>query len=444
MKKWFIFIPVCSFLFCLTFLSCTGEESEEEVDTTSHTTMDFSDQYDLTSIRRHFPQADVPLKELEVDASDDHQIILGSGSFIDIPKNGFIDAEGNPVKGAVNLSYREFNNPTDFMASGIPMALSGDENGVELFKSAGMIEIKATADGKEVFPSEENKIKVGFASNQKGDYPLYRFEEGKGWEKMDNIATYYQDQIDSINNIEIPDYPALISDKITLYHITKKTVDSKPSLAKYEGMSFTPVDYKAAKKVQARYIKDIDIKPLRNRRYMVTVTQHFEDPVPLICKLAYKKGEYEKKVKQWQGEFGEIHRFQQSLNAAKDSLKKAGNNAVRATDLNYFGILNCDEAEREEFANYTYSVNGEKDVEWRIYCLDYTRRAKYPCTMGKKIGIEPKNAYAIIALDEENNKYVSSVTECRNAFSNNHFKFNPKKVEDDITMQELGFLLNDE
>ena len=72
-----------------------------------------------------------------------------TGSKIIIPKNAFTDSNGNLLKGEVELRYREFHDAVDFFVSGIPMTY--DSAGVKYqFESAGMVEVLAYQNGKQV------------------------------------------------------------------------------------------------------------------------------------------------------------------------------------------------------------------------------------------------------------------------------------------------------
>lgn len=103
-----------------------------------------------------------------------------SNSIVRIPADAFVDAEGQKVTGEVVVSYREFMNPAEFIVSGIPMSYT--ENGeTNYFESAGMVEINAAADGKEVFLAEGKTIDVLLnATEDKGTFDVWNFDDGSG------------------------------------------------------------------------------------------------------------------------------------------------------------------------------------------------------------------------------------------------------------------------
>ena len=108
-----------------------------------------------------------------------------SGTVIQIPADAFVDADGNPVTGNVVIDYREFRDPIDFILSGIPMTY--DSGGVNnTFLSAGMFELNASANGKEVFLAKDKTIDMEFASTDSSNtFNFYAFRDGdNNWENI--------------------------------------------------------------------------------------------------------------------------------------------------------------------------------------------------------------------------------------------------------------------
>ncbi|HEU4719520.1 MAG TPA: hypothetical protein VFU15_16870, partial [Bacteroidia bacterium] len=108
-----------------------------------------------------------------------------SGTKISIPANAFVDANGNAVTGNVTIDYREFRDPVDILLSGIPMDYdSAGHNGH--FVSAGMFEMNASVDGKEVFLAPGKKVDMKFAVvDTASDFNFYKLDEQEGWQYLD-------------------------------------------------------------------------------------------------------------------------------------------------------------------------------------------------------------------------------------------------------------------
>jgi hypothetical protein len=105
-----------------------------------------------------------------------------NGSVIDIPSNAFVSKNGNSVGDTVEIRYREYHDPLDIFLSGIPMKY--DSAGlVRTFESAGMLEIGASCNGKELLMNEQSAVKISMASgNNDGKFNLYQLDTvQKNW-----------------------------------------------------------------------------------------------------------------------------------------------------------------------------------------------------------------------------------------------------------------------
>jgi hypothetical protein len=123
-------------------------------------------------------------------------IEFASGSRLTIPPAAFVDQEGSPLSGDVEIKYREFHDYVDFFLSGIPMIY--DSAGIQYtLESAGMIEIYAEQDGHKVFLHPEKKLDVEVVSeisvphlDVPPNFNIYKLnEEERRWEfrSRDNI-----------------------------------------------------------------------------------------------------------------------------------------------------------------------------------------------------------------------------------------------------------------
>ena len=106
---------------------------------------------------------DVPYTDYSVDASKGDTVVYRSGSIILFPPNAFVDENGKPIEGNVQVKYREFADPVDFFLSGIPMDY--DSGGVHYnFESAGMCDIRAFKDGEPVYVNKAAKPEINIAT----------------------------------------------------------------------------------------------------------------------------------------------------------------------------------------------------------------------------------------------------------------------------------------
>ncbi len=125
----------------------------------------------------------VPLAEYSLDAEKGGTLYYKSGSIIHFPPSSLIDASGNPVKGIVKITYREFADPLDFFVSGIPM--NYDSAGTKYnFESSGMCEINAFKDNKAIFVNENAKPEINLSvTNKSSLHNLYFLDTAnRKWE----------------------------------------------------------------------------------------------------------------------------------------------------------------------------------------------------------------------------------------------------------------------
>lgn len=138
-------------------------------------------------IQPPIPMAIIPVKKYTVDANQASIVTTETGTNIDIPKDAFLDKNGQVVTGKVEIEYREFNNPLDIYLSGIPMQVKADNGQIEQLESAGMVEFRANKNGEELQANPEALVNIELTTNQKDtNYDLYYFEENKGvgeWKK---------------------------------------------------------------------------------------------------------------------------------------------------------------------------------------------------------------------------------------------------------------------
>ena len=128
------------------------------------------------------PLADmnVPFAKFKVNARKGGTLQYSSGSKITFQPGSFVDANGNEVKGNVEVQYREMHDAVDFFLSGVPMQYDSAGQTWQLH-SAGMMEIAAFVDGKVVYLKKDKPMQVEMASAYEGtQYNLYHFDTIQG------------------------------------------------------------------------------------------------------------------------------------------------------------------------------------------------------------------------------------------------------------------------
>ena len=203
----------------------------------------------------------VPYATYTVVAETGASLDFKTGSKLTIPKNAFVDDNGKLLKGEVELRYREFHDAADFFVSGIPMTF--DSAGVKYqFESAGMMEMVAFQNGKQVNMAPQKSINVELASNYKGTkYNLYKLDTLKNnWSCLgkDRVkAIQPEDPIPQIKtNVvkETPEYKTLETKKIELQN------DKAVQIAALPKPTAEPKKPKQVKKGTYTFNLDVDSK----------------------------------------------------------------------------------------------------------------------------------------------------------------------------------------
>jgi len=133
-------------------------------------------------------QPDDARKSFAVDVKQPATLYYYTGTSMKIPGNAFVDADGNAVKGTVNIQYREYNDAIDIFSNGVPMTY--DSAGKkEFFQSAGMFEMYATQNDKLLKLAPGKSISLDFATlDTTSGFKLYQLnEQQKNWEYKQNL-----------------------------------------------------------------------------------------------------------------------------------------------------------------------------------------------------------------------------------------------------------------
>ena len=129
---------------------------------------------------------DIPFQAFEFNADSGIVIHTETGTFIAIEAGSLADSSGNPVNGKVELKVREFHDAQSIYAAGIPM----DVDGKNYLKSAGMLEIRAFQDNRQLGFQNGKSAQVQLASYQNpSGYRLYYFEDDNQWQVKDSFQT---------------------------------------------------------------------------------------------------------------------------------------------------------------------------------------------------------------------------------------------------------------
>lgn len=199
-----ILLLVLIALICLyTCNQCAGKRNGQS--TPSNTSLPF--------VRPPLAEADVPFTRYQFEAVSGDTLLHASGSLLVFPPESFVDAKGNPVKGEVEVAYREFPDPVDMYRAGIPMGYDtlGQQH---YFESSGMCEIRASQKGVPVFVNPANHPTLHLVSKNPDPHTLYYLDTvSRKWvprgstEALDLHASPQKSTANNLLTAEVPPPP---------------------------------------------------------------------------------------------------------------------------------------------------------------------------------------------------------------------------------------------
>ena len=170
----------------VTYLSIQNKEKKHETLITSNNTQKPKQQF----IQSPKKSLDVPYTTYKVNNSTGGEFKHPSNTKIKVPKNCFVDKNGQNIVGEVSIQYREFNNVPEIIGSGIPMQYDSAGQKLQL-QSAGMFDIKGFQNNEAVFIDQGKSIEVAYASDNAEDrFNQYYLDSVAGnWKyiRRDNI-----------------------------------------------------------------------------------------------------------------------------------------------------------------------------------------------------------------------------------------------------------------
>lgn len=132
-----------------------------------------------SAIKEETPCINQPIKSIEVPfktfiiSTQKKQELSYNGANLSIPKNAFIYSDGTTVKDSITLKLYVYNDPIDFIISGIPMEY--DSAGMTYtFESGGMIQLEGyTLDSHSIAINKQTPLEIAF--NTSASDPNFNF-----------------------------------------------------------------------------------------------------------------------------------------------------------------------------------------------------------------------------------------------------------------------------
>ncbi len=180
-------ISVIFSILIITVLYSCGDTNSNQKEEDSNVDTKSTSEVEKTKIESTKLDIDVEFKTYQVSNAEDKLLVYEDNSEISIPANAFEYEDGTHFKGEATVKYREIVSPAEIISSQVNMRY--DSAGVSNdFQTAGMFEIAAFGNGKELFLKEGKEISVTFGSRTSGNYGFYQYNDDQGgtWDYKSN------------------------------------------------------------------------------------------------------------------------------------------------------------------------------------------------------------------------------------------------------------------
>lgn len=367
---------------------------------------------ELTSaITPTFKTFDVPTSEFTVNANEGGKIEMENGTIINIPPKCFIDFDGNILEGDVVLKYREFHNPEDVIASGIPMKFK--ENGNDGYlATAGMIQLNGTNEnGDEIKIAEGKNIDFELASYIETDnVDFFDLNEETGeWTKTGTpgqnalvSANAIQDSIERMQKVMAPFKPKKFNENTP---VVRFQTESENDLLKgmssvvwqYAGTdeTYNPFTIDAFKndKYEIKSTKIID-KKLKTLEVEIDFKGKNNDtigsPKSMITWFSpvFTNKDFDEAIEIFEDKEAMYNKLMDKKKKYQEMLNSSAK-VSRSFSISGFGYYNCDVFTREPFTSneYIFTLNGQKYEEpASLYLIHRTGKLKTVVNLGVNYG----------------------------------------------------------
>lgn len=333
-------------------------------------------------------QVDISFNDYTIVAEEGGSITTKTGTVIEVPANAFVDENGKPITGEVQLNYREFHDAADVFVSGITMKYNENGEG-EDFQTAGMMDLRGRQGSNEVYIAQGKSLKVNMASFAEDDfrpseasdsrpYNLYYLDEenGNGWKDIGRAeVAQNENKIEGLQNL--PDVPSKPSKPMDLNTVKEKAfdfaVDYKqfPELKPFKKIEWLPVDEDYMEKNEWAFEQvwsDAKLKVKNQEKGVYSLTlSNKSRKFKLDVSPALDGKDYERAMAD----------FKKKLNLYDDLREQRSNeearlnsqaNLIRSFEVSTFGIYNCDRFSRfkdavEVLADFNFEDDVYVDVE---------------------------------------------------------------------------------
>lgn len=339
-------------------------------------------------------------RTFQISSEEAKTIDLENGGSLEFPANAFVDQNGKPTKGNVDIEWQEFHSLGDIMLSGIPMKY--DSAGVQFdLVSGGMFTIHASQKGEPVEIAPSKKVGVNVASIQ--DTPCYNFyemdEKSGDWKyETTKVAEVPESMVAKV--AEIKSQPDLLDVNLS----TKAFPElAKLDIVGWEVKRTLKLAEKSILKMQSTKLRLIKTDSLGLTLEAKTAGhQSLKYPVaPYTVAQAMKDSKMNRK--EMEKTFADTREFAKEMLAGR---------VIRSIDIDNFGTYNWDIINKREnskplFAKFNFPNNvNPKLVSLFLVSPDENVIVSYNALGDEKFSFDPELKNCLIAI-LPGNKIVS-------------------------------------
>ncbi|MGH1337399.1 MAG: hypothetical protein ACRBFS_14850 [Aureispira sp.] len=364
---------------------------------------------------------DVAYQEYSIQAGTAKEIVTPTGSRITIPANAFVDKNGTPVTGAVDIRYREFHSAEDIIASGIPM--HEPETGAYM-QTAGMFEIKGEQNGQEIFMTANKPVQIDMASQVAGNnYNFYQLgpKDCRWKDKGTQPAQPNTHKLASLRKLDAQlnqlNKPTFVKSTQTNNFVFDLKLDyqRQPELKtftnvvwEYTGAGANPEENEWVFEPSTRW-EGVEIEPLGNGHYDMIFKgdkKEFRTTVrPVLSDKDYDNAlaAFNKRTNK---AYKEAKEKQESIRQGVE----AQGDLVRSFEVSDFGVYNWDIWKRDNrrrckvaprfdmLAQQAFEKTGSKNVQYFLVTNDNRSVVRYDNNTIEKFSYNPNEKNMLLAI----------------------------------------------
>jgi hypothetical protein len=296
------------------------------------------------------PDANVPYLSFTIDAAAGGKWEAPTGTEITVPAGIFVDAQGQPISGDVQVRYREFHDAEDIILSGITMQYN--ENGAkENFQTAGMMEILGYQGDRAVYIAPGKSLEVKMASfTPEDNYDLYFLDKKDGWKDIGKAKlSKNKEKEEALRIVAAKPRPPVKGkeEEMDGEVMFNANYDKFPELKPFKGVRWMAEDlskYKAEEdKIITKSWSDVKLEELDQEglRYRITLSHKYSASLVIDVKPILEGADYEKGMARFHEKMDKYNKILKAKEIDEERLATQAD-VYRTFAVSGFGIYNCD------------------------------------------------------------------------------------------------------